>query len=533
MANAIDGFFISAGLDDSAFEKGLSRMQSSFSNTVKNITNLVSGPLTAAFGAFASGAVVTQYLNQADAIGKMSDSLNIDIEELQAWGEAASRAGGSASAFQSTVQGINQRLQEVAKGGGEQFKQTLESLGVSATDTEGKTRGTLDVLSNLAEKAEGIDKEKFVGLAKKLGVDQGTIMLLQSGKVALEDLIKRQKEIGVYTKEDAQIAAQANDALADLQQSLKAAAAVILRHIVPPLTKFTDMIRTAVVFVKNHQPFFLISIGLIATAISTTLVPALIKMASAAWAAMAPFLPFILAGIALALVLDDLITYCEGGESAFEELWSIFGTGEEITNSLKNAWDGLKEVGKSLFSELLSLARAFIVNFEVLFSGIGDIISGIFHLIKGVFKGDLDEIYDAFVSIFTGIGKSVYGILEGVARTIISIFTNIVKTIEALFEKLFGKIKAVWDKAKEVIGFFKSDSAQEAMDNQDAHILNIQPSSAANANNTSNKTNNINAQQTNNITVNAVTDDGKGLGQAIGSNMNYDFYSGLVTEQMR
>lgn len=68
--------------------------------------------------------------------------------------------------------------------------------------------------------------------------------------------------------------------------------------------------------------------------------------------AMAPLAPFLLIAGALALVIDDLITYIQGGESAFGDFWKMFGTGDEIGARFKALWEGIKSILESVGAAL-------------------------------------------------------------------------------------------------------------------------------------------------------------------------------------
>lgn len=82
----------------------------------------------------------------------------------------------------------------------------------------------------------------------------------------------------------------------------------------------------------------------LAGVITTLMLPALTAMATAAWAAIAPFAPLIAIVGAVALVIDDLITYIQGGESAFGDFWKMFGEGDELGARFKSLWEGIKSI---------------------------------------------------------------------------------------------------------------------------------------------------------------------------------------------
>ena len=84
-------------------------------------------------------------------------------------------------------------------------------------------------------------------------------------------------------------------------------------------------------------------------------------MAAVLWRNPLTWIIALLAG--LALVIDDLLVYMEGGESQLKDFWALFGTGAELSEKLGKAWDWLKTTGK----DLLPYTGAFLahVDFEI------------------------------------------------------------------------------------------------------------------------------------------------------------------------
>lgn len=358
----------------------------------------------------------SEYVQNADAIGKLSHALGENMEDMQAWGEGAARAGGSADGFYKSVEALNEKVQEWVNFDSGEGKKILEGLGITPT-VDGRLKTTTELMADLAGAMEGMDNQTSAGLAKKLGIDPGTIMLLQSGRREVETLIKRQKELGVYRKEDAEISAKYNDAQADMAQASSGVAAIFMRVVTPAMTWLYEKITGLLVWIQQNEGFVKAFFGGIAAIIGITLIPALKAMAVAGLAAIAPFLPIIAVVGLLAAVVDDFITYIEGGESELEWLWSSFGTGEEITEKLIKAWEVLKDVGGRAFGFLKTAIKG-------VFSILGDVfgIAGnLFDLIKGIFTLDgdlikkaLSGILDGFLSIAETIGGIVKSFLEAI-----------------------------------------------------------------------------------------------------------------------
>lgn len=477
--NVIDTLFLALGVDAKGIDKGLNEARAKIQAGAQGLANSLMAPFKTALGAVAAGlslgAVTNQYLQQADAIGKMADSIGVDMEELQAWGEAATRAGGSAQGFQASLQNMNRMLQMTATTGKGPAAIALEQFGIKATDASGKARDSFEILRDLAGTMEGMDKQKAVGFGQRLGLDRGTIMLLQSGKVAVDDLIRRQKELGVYTKEDAEITAKANDAIADLGQSMKAAAAIFMRAIVPAITWVTEHLTALVQDFRKHKTFYLTALGAIAAFLTAKMIPTLVKVGLLNARIWAPYavVASVIAG--LALIFDDLWTYMNGGKSALEDYWKTLGTGPELLEKFNKAWQAVKEKGGAVLEGLKDIAKsvfdfflAHIDSFMLMFDGVWDMLDGLFNfdfkkIGKGLgeaFTGAMTLIDGVFESIFSGMEKmSVWdavkngavAVWDAIKKIAVGFFEGLPKEAQDKLVRLWTDIKAAfhWDELKE------------------------------------------------------------------------------------
>lgn len=351
----------------------------------------------------------------------------------------------------------------------------FQTFSVRVTDATGKARDSFDVLRDLAGAMEGMDKQKAMGFGQRLGLDRGTIMLLQSGKVAVDDLIRRQKELGVYTKEDAEITAKANDAIADLGQSMKAAAAIFMRAIVPAITWVTEHLTALVQDFRKHKTFYLTALGAIAAFLTAKMIPTLVKVGLLNARIWAPYA--VVAGIiaGLALIFDDLWTYMNGGKSALEDYWKTLGTGPELLEKFNQAWQAVKEKGGAVLEGLKSIAKgvfdfflAHIDSFMLMFDGVWDMLDGLFNfdfkkIGKGLgeaFTGAMTLIDGVFESIFSGMEKmSVWdavkngavAVWDAIKKIAVGFFEGLPKEAQDKLVRLWTDIKAAfhWDELKE------------------------------------------------------------------------------------
>lgn len=346
MATVIDALVITLGLDPKGVQKGMTDAEKTVTGGMSKITSIIKSFAAPLAGAFAAGKLFNDWLKGADALGKFSASVGQNIEDMGAWREAVIRAGGTADGFTSSFEALNSRVAMAGAIGSGRGKKVFEQLGIALKDASGQMRDTKDILLDLADAAQKMDKAQFVGLARMLGLDAGTIRALQQGRAALEETIKYQKELGVYTEADARITADFNDRMADFRQSLQAASAVVFRMFVPALTKALNYITDFVVLLRKHekavQAFFILFAG----AITVYALTALKKLKIALMTN--PFTAWVAGIAALAIALEDLYTWANGGKAAFGQFWAQFGTPEEIKAGLAELLETLKAVGKWL-----------------------------------------------------------------------------------------------------------------------------------------------------------------------------------------
>lgn len=397
----IDELFISLGLKTDGVKKGAKEAESAISGMTSSIVAKL-GVLSA--GAAAALSIFSrfgEYVSQADAMGKLADALDVDIEKMHAWGEAAARAGGSVEGFQGSLQSLTAQLARQATVGTSRAAMLLEGAGIDAGEL-GRQRQAFDVMMDLAEKAESMGKQEFFGLGRALGLDQGTIMLLQQGRAALKEQIRLQKEFGVYTKEDAKVTANWNDRVADFGQVMKSFASIIFRMILPAMTKFVEIVNKGIAFLRKHETFVKAFFIGLAAVITGVLLPALAAMA-AAWLAnpmTLTIMAIVAAVAALALTFEDLVVWAEGGESAFADIWeAIFGSPEEA----KQTWEDLKKFFSDLWADIKKGASE---AWDAIAGGFDGTVARIARAINDL-KANFAEFYSWVKPIFDFIGEGI------------------------------------------------------------------------------------------------------------------------------
>ena len=389
MATVIDSFMITLGLDPTDFNKGIDEADKKTESFASKLTKKG----TAAAAAFLSfGTIIAQVKSLAagaDAVGKVADRIGASAPDLYAWGNAAELSGGSVRGLFNSVEGLNKQLARIAVTGKSRILPFFEQLGVAVVDDSGKVRNVFDVLRDLAGAVEGMSKLESQGILSSLQLDEGTIGLLQGGRQALDDLIKRQKDLGYFTKEDTVIAAKFNDS--------------ILRFAAPTLTQFALALTDVFAYMQKHGDILTAALYAIVAVVTGLLLPTLWSLFAAILANPITWVIMLIA--AFILVLEDLWVYANGGKSAFEDMWKALGTGDEVLAALQSAWDFLKQAAQIAWEVLKVILLSCLMAFYKIMAAMAALVAAGGAAFKAIAGFIDDYLISPLKSAWEWIGK--------------------------------------------------------------------------------------------------------------------------------
>lgn len=382
MANIIDSLLIAVKMDNTDLDKGLKQAESK----VSSFADRIKAGALAKLGTLVSvGFIMSEVKNLtavADELGKIADRIGADVPKLQSWATASKLAGGSVQAFYGTAERLGAELQRIAVTGKSRLLPFFESMGVATLDASGKARDVFDVLTDVAGAVEGMDKATSSGMLNRLQLDEGTIGLLQMGKKGIQDLIRYERELGVFQKEDTVIAANYNDAMDRLTRSLNMTFLPVMRMFAPVLTEAAKAMTSAFVFMQKHSLALEIALAGIALVVTALVLPSLWSLFIAIMTN--PITWIIAAIVGLILILEDLYVYAKGGKSQFESLWKTLGTGEEVMAALQGAWDFLKAAAQFAWEILKFILKDLITRFLYLLKFIAMLGVGAMNVFKAI-----------------------------------------------------------------------------------------------------------------------------------------------------
>lgn len=412
------------------------------------LQKLLGGVLVAAAAAGAAlvsaataikGYAFTQAMAIADT-KRFADTIDVSFERLQALEYAAKATGGSADELRGDLEKLTKSMSSPIPG---EYNQTLYMLGISARDSSGKLRSADDVLLSIADKLQGMSKQRQIQFADRLGLSQTSLRLIQSGRVGINQLTKEAFDLGiVLDKQTGERALKFQTTLNKLQATIQGIGSTLSAALLPSLEKSVkwfsewikanrDLISTGITQIiegvalgfqmigsalsalwawvqKILGPFTIFSKQLdTVQAIAVAVAIALGGMAVAVIAWLTPFAAAAAAVAAFVIVLEDLYTYLNGGESLIGEWADAFTKAyPSIAAVIGGITDAVKWLINLLGDVLPPVIKALLGGVEKLFSFW---LSNINLLLTAYdrFLGLFRSAPDALVKFFAGMGNGL------------------------------------------------------------------------------------------------------------------------------
>jgi hypothetical protein len=357
-------------------------------------------------------------------LGKQARQMNVNVSTLDAWRKAVEESGGDANAFTNTLGNMAQRFRDPEAA----LLRYSKALG-------------------------GMSSFRAQRLGKMIGLDEGTIELLRKGKVSVEELVKKQKEQGVITKQQVEMTDKFNKDLRVLSMSFNNIKTEIGMMLIPVmqylLDKWNDLSKWAK---ENKGPLgdvFMVVAGIV----TAYYLPAMIR---AGIATLAALWPVILIGAAIALValaVADVIGYFRGWDSVTGDLVKKFPW-------LADVLEGLKTVVMDVWNWL-----------NYLFT---DPLAAIEQLAESIIKFPLQAIKDLLDLLFgEGTGQTVFETVAKVASVIWESLKKLISEVVGIALAGFKSIENAWKTVKKWFGAgedeveaAKAEEAQKASKGQ-------------------------------------------------------------------
>ena len=237
----------------------------------------------------------------------------------------------------------------------------------------------------------------------------------------MEEWRKKRAMLARYNREDIELYKKGREAVTKFQITMDDLSAKIMRSVSPAIKWLIDRLNDFSNWIGRNQNNIIRFLGVVAGTITALLIPSFIKLGIAM---LTNPLTWIIALIGvLIIVIDDLVTYLRGGESALGSFW------KPLLEYTKIAWEWITKLYNSVVNS--TAFKAFSLAYS----------SNVKHLING-----LSQLWDLCVKVFDAIMTGGED-LNGLTTIIVGVFTIIGGTLETLFasvQLLFGAFIAVF-----------------------------------------------------------------------------------------
>ena len=470
--NVVDKLVIALGLDTKGVDKGISEAQSKLTAGFKGIMGKVFAPLMAGMSFAGIFDSIYAELKQMNSLSKTTKT---NIEDITAWSRAVNISGGSVEDFSQTLMFLNQNLTRIAVTGHSRIKPFFEKLGVDATELAKKP--VLESLEAIGKAIDGMDKRESANMLRAMGFDGGTIKLLQSGEKGIRELITRQRELGVYTEKDAKAFSAMNKSFKEITSSIKTLFIPAVMLILNVSSRVVQYLTTGIQYLRKNIDVLRGALVLLSAVFYKQLLQAILNFGTMLMAN--PFGLFMVGSTAVLLLLEDLWTYANGGESAFEGIWEKLGTPDEVLAGFKAVGNAIETVVKFLGKTenvMVTVLAFFTAAVGMVLSAVMPVITAIVAAVGwiplaivavGIALAALlqyiynhrDKVIQAFNAIATrikAVGSSIYdsiagaidGALAWIKDGISGIFSylqEIGKSVDASFTEAFNYVTGLFD----------------------------------------------------------------------------------------
>lgn len=416
--------------------------QREFNENLKLSIGLLAGVGTALIGA-AGGlfAWAGGILDTIDPLAQLNRETGVSVEAIQTLGYVATVSGSSAEAMSASLAGLAKATGDASRGLG-RGKKAFEDLGISVRDSEGNVKSADKVLEELRQRFEklGTSMEEQKSIIASLGIDASLIQTLNLTSEEIAGLTEKALKLGVVTKEQADAAAQYNDSLATLKFGMKSIQNTVAVGFAPAMTSLTDRFIT---FLEvNHEliegglkylgEILVSTIGFISrmTPLVLSLGAAFVvaKLATGGFAAIMGFVtsPVVLitaAIVALLLIVDDLITAFQGGQSVIADFFMEF-FGIDIVPIMHDIVDAFMGMVSAVLAILQPLFDSWAAMFDVVIKLFKGDFAGALDSLKESFSLWIDFIKGAFGAMFNFLAAGWGQILDGIKQGAMSILPD-------------------------------------------------------------------------------------------------------------
>lgn len=240
MTAVIGSLRANLGLDTAKFEAGLARSKASMASFGKGMKQIVTVGLAAVTAAAAGMAVaIRRSIDEADRIGKLSQSIGVSVGELSTLKFAAGLAGVEFDTLGKSMQKLARSMSDSLRTPTSEQALAFKALGISVIDADGKMKSSSQVMNEVADRfagmKDGVNKTALaIAIFGRAGA--GMIPLLNEGSDGIRKMTDEAEALGLKLSKDTTDRAQMfNDTLTRIRAVFDGLVTKITASVLPVL----------------------------------------------------------------------------------------------------------------------------------------------------------------------------------------------------------------------------------------------------------------------------------------------------------
>lgn len=244
-SSVIGALRVVLGADTAALDSGLEESRSKLASFGASVSTAVAAAAAAvAAAAVSMGLGIKSAIDNAEALGKMSQSTGIAVEELSKLQYAAQLSNVGTDALGVSLTKLAKNMSDAAGDGAGRAAQAFKAMGVAVQNNDGTLRSSGDVLATVADRfASYKDGAEKTALALAVFGKAGAAMIpfLNQGSAGFKDAAEEASQFGlVVSKDAAASASEFNDNLTRLNATKQGLYNTIAARLLPTLESLSD-----------------------------------------------------------------------------------------------------------------------------------------------------------------------------------------------------------------------------------------------------------------------------------------------------
>lgn len=425
-------------------------------------------------------AASVEYMETAlSYIGPQARDAGMGLDEVSSYVAILANSGLGASKAGTTLRSMLTSLTSPSA----KTAATLDQLGVSLYDADGKFRGFGTVLEDIRTKTAGMSNESknaaVSGLFDKTATS-GALTLLGQSQTSIDNMTKKMGETGTASA----AAKKQNDGLYATIERMNGAFDSLGKALGGmkdgPLLDFMDLIDKVVSKMGNWvqenpkaaQAIMILSAaiaGIVTVLLGLGAIFASIGAVIAGFGAALPVIgalitamvsPIGLIGLAIAAIVvagKALIDNWDAVKEFFANLWQgILAQWNMAGDYIAQFWDGIKngavDAWNSLVQGLAEFASGFMSSWNKLWSSVGTWFTDQWNRMKD----GATTIWNAILSVATSVWNGIKSFFSGVIKGIVSIaktcWNNMKNNFQTITEAISSVVGKIFNGLKKLLG---------------------------------------------------------------------------------